>query len=50
VCVSRGEPSAESIVPSVFNEHVAPVVAQGVARAAHERGVARRRLDLAPVR
>jgi len=42
-CVPRGELSAEYIIPSVFNKNVAPAVADGVARAAHETGVARRR-------
>ncbi len=42
-CVSRGELSAEYIIPSVFNKSVAPAVAEGVARAAWETGAARRR-------
>jgi malate dehydrogenase (oxaloacetate-decarboxylating) len=42
-CVSRGELSAEYIIPSVFNKTVAPAVAEGVARAAWETGAARRR-------
>jgi malate dehydrogenase (oxaloacetate-decarboxylating) len=42
-CVSRGELSEEYIIPSVFNKHVAPAVAEAVARAAHATGVARRR-------
>src|SRR6059036_18517 len=42
-CVTAGELSAEYIIPSVFNKNVAPAVADGVARAAHETGVARRR-------
>jgi malate dehydrogenase (oxaloacetate-decarboxylating) len=42
-CVSRSELSEEYIIPSVFNKHVAPAVAEGVARAAWETGVARRR-------
>ena len=42
-CVSRGELSAEYIIPSVFNKTVAPAVAEGVARAAWETGSARRR-------
>jgi malate dehydrogenase (oxaloacetate-decarboxylating) len=41
--VPRGELSAEYIIPSVFNKAVAPAVAEGVARAAHQTGVARRR-------
>jgi malate dehydrogenase (oxaloacetate-decarboxylating) len=47
-CVSGGELSGEYIIPSVFNKNVAPAVAEGVARAAWETGVARRRrrLDL----
>jgi malate dehydrogenase (oxaloacetate-decarboxylating) len=51
-CVSRGELSEEYIIPSVFNKHVAPAVAEAVARAAHATGVARRRrrLDLSSVR
>ncbi|HEV8614708.1 MAG TPA: malic enzyme-like NAD(P)-binding protein [Methylomirabilota bacterium] len=42
-CVSKHELSAEYIIPSVFNKNVAPTVAEGVARAAYETGVARRR-------
>jgi malate dehydrogenase (oxaloacetate-decarboxylating) len=42
-CVSRGELSAEYIIPSVFNKSVAPAVAERVARAAWETGAARRR-------
>ncbi|OGL04684.1 MAG: malate dehydrogenase [Candidatus Rokubacteria bacterium RIFCSPHIGHO2_12_FULL_73_22] len=42
-CVSRSELGAEYIIPSVFNKAVAPAVAAGVARAAHETGAARRR-------
>jgi malate dehydrogenase (oxaloacetate-decarboxylating) len=42
-CVSRSELSAEYIIPSVFNKHVAPAVAEGVASAAQATGVARRR-------
>src|SRR5574341_167583 len=47
-CVAPSELSAEYIIPSVFNKSVAPAVAAGVARAAHETAVARRRrrLDL----
>jgi malate dehydrogenase (oxaloacetate-decarboxylating) len=45
-CVSRGELSAEYIIPSVFNKTVAPAVAEGVARAAWETGAARRRRRL----
>ncbi len=50
-CVSRGELSEEYIIPSVFNKTVAPAVAEGVARAAHQTGTARRRrrLDLSGV-
>ena len=50
-CVSRPEISAEYIIPRVFNKGVAPAVAEGVARAAHQTGVARRRrqLDLSTV-
>jgi len=51
-CVSKSELSAEYIIPSVFNKSVAPAVAEGVARAAHHTGTARRRrrLDLSGVR
>jgi malate dehydrogenase (oxaloacetate-decarboxylating) len=51
-CVSRSELSAEYIIPSVFNKSVAPAVAEGVVRAAHETGTARRRrrLDLTGLR
>ena len=42
-CVARNELSAEYIIPSVFNKTVAPAVAEGVARAAWETGIARRR-------
>src|SRR5207244_3751916 len=42
-CVSRSELSAEYIIPSVFNKNVAPAVAEGVVRAAHETAAARRR-------
>ena len=42
-CVSRSELSAEYIIPSVFNKSVAPAVADGVARAAHDTATARRR-------
>jgi malate dehydrogenase (oxaloacetate-decarboxylating) len=41
--VAPGELSEEYIIPSVFNKAVAPAVAEGVARAAHATGVARRR-------
>ena len=41
--VAPGELSEEYIIPSVFNKAVAPAVADGVARAAHATGVARRR-------
>ena len=40
--VAPSELSAEYIIPSVFNKVVAPVVADGVARADHATGVARR--------
>ena len=40
--VAPGELSEEYIIPSVFNKAVAPAVADGVARAAHATGVARR--------
>ena len=42
-CVGRSELGAEYIIPSVFNKTVAPAVAAGVTRTAHETGVARRR-------
>jgi malate dehydrogenase (oxaloacetate-decarboxylating) len=42
-CVGRSEHSREYIIPSVFNKTVAPVVAEGVARAAWQTGAARRR-------
>src|SRR5213592_2470203 len=42
-CVSRSELSEEYIIPSVFNKNVAPAVAEGVVRAAHETASARRR-------
>jgi malate dehydrogenase (oxaloacetate-decarboxylating) len=42
-CVGRAELGEEYIIPSVFNKTVAPAVAEGVARAAWETGVARRR-------
>jgi malate dehydrogenase (oxaloacetate-decarboxylating) len=47
-CVGRSELGEEYIIPSVFNKAVAPAVAEGVARAAWDTGVARRRrrLDL----
>ena len=41
--MTAGELSAEYIIPSVFNKSVAPAVAEGVARAAHDTGMARRR-------
>ena len=51
-CVRADELSEEYIIPSVFNKAVAPAVAAGVARAAEQTGVARRRrrFDLAWVR
>jgi malate dehydrogenase (oxaloacetate-decarboxylating) len=42
-CVGRSELSREYVIPSVFNKTVAPVVAEGVARAAWQTGAARRR-------
>jgi malate dehydrogenase (oxaloacetate-decarboxylating) len=42
-CVSRSELCEEYIIPSVFNKSVAPAVADGVARAAHDTATARRR-------
>src|SRR5437867_4086103 len=49
--VSRSELSEEYIIPSVFNKGVAPAVAEGVVRAAHETSAARRRrpLDLSAI-
>jgi len=49
--VTPSELSAEYIIPSVFNKAVAPAVAEGVARTAHQTGVARRRRrrEVAPV-
>ena len=49
--VTPSELSAEYIVPSVFNKEVAPAVAEGVARTAHETGMARRRRrrEMAPI-
>ena len=41
--VAPSELSEEYIIPSVFNKAVAPAVADGVVRAAHATGVARRR-------
>jgi malate dehydrogenase (oxaloacetate-decarboxylating) len=51
-CVSRSELSEEYIIPSVFNKGVAPAVAEGVARAAHDTATARRRrrLDVSRIR
>jgi malate dehydrogenase (oxaloacetate-decarboxylating) len=45
------EPSAESIIPSVFDKAVAPAIAEGVACTTHETGVARRRRrrEVAPI-
>jgi len=40
--LSEEELSADYIVPSVFNRHVAPVVAAAVAEAAERSGAARR--------
>src|SRR5712691_5670411 len=50
-CVIRSELSEEYIIPSVFNKSVAPAVAEGVVRAAHETSAARRRrpLDLSAI-
>jgi malate dehydrogenase (oxaloacetate-decarboxylating) len=45
-CVSRSELCEEYIIPSVFNKRVAPAVAEGVARAAHDTATARRRRRL----
>jgi malate dehydrogenase (oxaloacetate-decarboxylating) len=42
-CVTRDELTAEYIIPSVFNKKVVPAVAQAVARAAQQTGVAPRR-------
>ena len=41
-CVTPSELGPEYIIPSVFNKAVAPAVAEGVARAAFETGLARR--------
>jgi malate dehydrogenase (oxaloacetate-decarboxylating) len=41
--VTRSELGAEYIIPSVFNKAVVPAVAEGVAGAAYQTGVARRR-------
>jgi malate dehydrogenase (oxaloacetate-decarboxylating) len=41
--VTPTELGPEYIIPSVFNKAVAPAVAEGVARAAHQTGAARRR-------
>ena len=41
--VSRRELHEEYVIPSVFNKKVAPAVAREVVRAAHQRGLARRR-------
>ena len=51
-CVSRSELCEEYIIPSVFNKSVAPAVAEGVARAAHDTATAgrRRRQGLAGIR
>jgi hypothetical protein len=51
-CVSPNELSEEYIIPSVFNKNVAPAIAGGVAGAAHETAVARRRrrLNLSGIR
>jgi malate dehydrogenase (oxaloacetate-decarboxylating) len=51
-CVSRGELGPEYIIPSVFNKNVASAVADAVARAAQDTGVARRRrrMDLSVLR
>jgi len=51
-CVSRSELSEEYIIPSVFNKGVAPAVAEGVARAAHDTATARRRrrVDVSRIR
>jgi malate dehydrogenase (oxaloacetate-decarboxylating) len=40
--VSPRELNEEYITPSVFDTRVAPAVAEAVARAAHQTGVARR--------
>ena len=47
-CVRRDELTPEYIIPSVFNKKVVPAVAQAVARAAQQTGVAlgRRRVDI----
>ncbi len=45
--VKPGELEPDYVIPSVFNREVAPTVAQAVARAAEEEGVARRGLAVA---
>ena len=45
-CVPADELTAEYIIPSVFSKKVVPAVAQAVARAAQQTGVARRRRHL----
>ena len=49
-CLTSDELTAEYIIPSVFNKKVVPAVAQAVARAAQQTGVAqrRRRLEIPP--
>jgi malate dehydrogenase (oxaloacetate-decarboxylating) len=47
--VASDELEPDYVIPSVFNRDVAPAVADEVARAADETGVARRRRSLAPV-
>jgi malate dehydrogenase (oxaloacetate-decarboxylating) len=49
-CVTPSELSEEYIIPSVFNKSVAPAVAEGVASAAVETGVGRRRRPVDVVR
>jgi malate dehydrogenase (oxaloacetate-decarboxylating) len=47
--VEREHLEPEYVIPSVFDRRVAPAVAEAVARAAEESGVARRRRTPAPV-
>jgi malate dehydrogenase (oxaloacetate-decarboxylating) len=47
--VEREHLEPEYVIPSVFDRRVAPAVAEAVARAAEESGVARRRRTQAPV-
>ena len=46
--VAADELSAEYVIPSVFNRDVATVIAEAVARAAVDSGVARRDTSASP--